>query len=141
MKKIALTIAAVAVVLITIMVMLSLNKTTEDGNISNTSNENDTAIQDEVTSVADMEEVDILDGCELSEEEMTQVILDYYESLEQILSQNGDDAKVDVKTTDEGVYVYVNNESEPRLEWGSVREAFSFLYGQGQVDKEGNILA
>ena len=89
-----------------------------------------------------VEEVDILENCNLSDEQMLAVIKDYYKVFEVVMNSNGDSMTFDVEENNGTVKVRAVREGqEPSvLEWDTVRSAYEFLYAQGQVDLEGNLL-
>ena len=89
-----------------------------------------------------IEEVDILENCNLSDEEMMNVIKDYYKVFEVVMNKNGEEATFEVEENNGAVTVRAIREGQDPsvLEWDSIRSAFEFLYAQGQVDLEGNLL-
>lgn len=89
-----------------------------------------------------IEEVDILENCNLSDEEMMNVIKDYYKVFEVVMNKNGEEATFEVEENNGAVTVRAIREGQGPsvLEWDSIRSAFEFLYAQGQVDLEGNLL-
>lgn len=89
-----------------------------------------------------IEEVDILENCNLSDEEMMNVIKDYYKVFEVVMNKNGEEATFEVEENNGAVTVRAIREGQDPsvLEWDSIRSAFEFLYTQGQVDLEGNLL-
>lgn len=89
-----------------------------------------------------VEEVDILENCNLSDEQMLAVIKNYYKVFEVVMNSNGDSMTFDVEENNGTVKVRAVREGqEPSvLEWDTVRSAYEFLYAQGQVDLEGNLL-
>lgn len=89
-----------------------------------------------------IEEVDILENCNLSDEEMMNVIKDYYKVFEVVMNKNGEEATFEVEENNGAVTVRAIREGQDPsvLEWDSIRGAFEFLYAQGQVDLEGNLL-
>lgn len=95
-------------------------------------------------SVQPLEEVDILENCTLSDEEMAQVASDYFAVLQAIMTQSGDEVEFKIEQTEDGYNVFAvrggETPQEPSLSWENVRELFRFLYSHGQVDLEGNIL-
>lgn len=95
-----------------------------------------------VSSAPVIEEVDVLENCSLSDEEMMAVIKDYYKVFEVVMNKNGDEMTFEVEETDGAVKVRtVRDGQEPSvLEWDTIRGAYKFLYVQGQVDLEGNLL-
>ena len=70
------------------------------------------------------------------------VIKDYYKVFEVVMNKNGDEMTFEVEETDGAVKVRaVRDGQEPSvLEWDTIRGAYKFLYVQGQVDLEGNLL-
>lgn len=89
-----------------------------------------------------IEEVDILENCNLSDEEMMNVIKDYYKVFEVVMNKNGEEATFEVEENNGAVTVRAIREGQDPsvLEWDSIRSAFEFLYAQGQVDLEGHLL-
>ena len=89
-----------------------------------------------------IEEDDILENCNLSDEEMMNVIKDYYKVFEVVMNKNGEEATFEVEENNGAVTVRAIREGQDPsvLEWDSIRSAFEFLYAQGQVDLEGNLL-
>lgn len=89
-----------------------------------------------------IEEVDILENCNLSDEEMMNVIKDYYKVFEVVMNKNGEEVTFEVEENNGAVTVRAIREGQDPsvLEWDSIRSAFEFLYAQGQVDLEGNLL-
>ena len=89
-----------------------------------------------------IEEVDILENCNLSDEEMMNVIKDYYKVFEVVMNKNGEEATFEVEeNNDAATFRAIREGQDPSvLEWDSIRSAFEFLYAQGQVDLEGNLL-
>ena len=89
-----------------------------------------------------IEEVDILENCNLSDEEMMNVNKDYYKVFEVVMNKNGEEATFEVEENNGAVTVRAIREGQDPsvLEWDSIRSAFEFLYAQGQVDLEGNLL-
>ena len=89
-----------------------------------------------------IEEVDILENCNLSDEEMMNVTKDYYKVFEVVMNKNGEEATFEVEENNGAVTVRAIREGQDPsvLEWDSIRSAFEFLYAQGQVDLEGNLL-
>lgn len=91
-----------------------------------------------------VEPVDVLEGCELTDEQMKQVVEDYFAVLQAVMTQSGDpvEFKTDVSKDGYDVYTVRDGETsdEPSLSWENVREAYRFLYSHGQVDLEGNLL-
>lgn len=133
MKK---TIAIAISVVIAMTFITACGKTEESsGSVSTTS-------ESAITSAHVIQEVDILENCNLSEEQMMTVIKDYYKVFEAIMNKNGDTMTFEVEEADGKVSVRAvrENEEPSVLEWDSVKRAYEFLYTQGQVDLEGNLL-
>lgn len=89
-----------------------------------------------------IEEVDVLEDCNLSDEQMMNTIKDYYKVFEAIMNKNGDKTTFEVEENGGAIKVLAVREGqEPSvLEWDTIRSAYEFLYTQGQVDLEGNLL-
>lgn len=96
----------------------------------------------EISSTPLIEEVDILKNCNLSDAQMMDTIKDYYKVFESIMNKNGEKVTFEVEENSGVVKVQAVREGqEPSvLEWDSIRSAYEFLYTQGQVDLEGNLL-
>lgn len=94
------------------------------------------------SAVVTAPEADALENCTLSEEQMLTVIEDYYKVFEVIMNKNGDAVTFEVEESSGAVSVRaVREEAETTaLEWDTIKAAYEFLYSQGQVDIEGNLL-
>lgn len=94
------------------------------------------------SSIPAVEETDVLEECQLSEDEMLAVIKDYYKVFETIMKNSGDPVTFEITKDDAGVTVTAVREGqEPSvMNWESIRSAYEFLYRRGQVDLEGNLL-
>lgn len=132
MKKIV--VAGIGVMLVGAL-LCSCGKTTAGSNSAVSNSET-------ASSVPAIEEVDVLEECKLSEEEMMVVIKDYYKVFEAVMQNSGDPVTFEITEDDTGVTVTAMREGqEPSAtNWESVRSAYEFLYRRGQVDLDGNLL-
>lgn len=94
-----------------------------------------------------------LAGCSLSDEQMLDVIVGYFDIFTEVFQLTGEDIVVTVAADDGGVSVNTlrpkvdeNGERTDELvedkavmRWNSVREAYAHLYEQELVDLEGNL--
>ena len=94
-----------------------------------------------------------MEDCTLSDEEMLDVIKEYFDVFTALFEKTGENIVATVITKGDTVMV---NTSRPELddegnptgktvtdeavfEWDSARDAYAYLYQQGQVDLEGNL--
>ena len=130
-------IAALLCVLMVLSIFCSCGNNTEaktDTSVSGTEiSETDTSSSDN-----EIQEVNYLEGCELSEREMYSVIKDYFKILEKIMKNAGQNANIKVSKNSDGVTV--KNGSTSSYTWHSITSLYTYLYRDGQVDLEGNIL-
>lgn len=90
----------------------------------------------------------------LSDTEMLETVEDYFEIFNEYFVTNGQDAHVEVVADDIGIHVsvtqpYVDADGNETGEiitrdsvymWATAEEAYVYLWEQGQVDLEGNVL-
>lgn len=106
------------------------------------STENAASLDEEDALSSVIQKIDVMESCNLSEEQMMNVIKDYYKVFEAVMNKNGEETIFKVEENDGAVKVQALREGrEPSvLEWDTIRSAYEFLYSQGQVDLEGNLL-
>lgn len=136
LKKI---IAALLCILLILSVFCSCGgnnfETKEDTPVTGTETD-ETDVTDETDS--EIREINYLEDCKLSEQEMYSVIKDYFEILEKVMKNVGQDANIKVSKNSDGVTV--ENGSISSYTWHSIPALYTYLYREGQVDLEGNIL-
>lgn len=106
------------------------------------STESVASLNEEDSVFSAIEETDVMESCNLTEEEMLNTIKDYYKVFEAVMNKNGEETIVNVEENGGAIKVQALREGqEPSvLEWDTIQNAYKFLYSQGQVDLEGNLL-
>lgn len=95
-------------------------------------------------SLSSFSEPDVLAECTLSDDEMASVVEEYFKLFSDALA--GGTTEIEYKSKDGQITVSVTETVDGEktswtpFEWESAREAYRYLYTQGQVDLEGNIL-